>query len=168
MIATKVSIRHEVERVTVTPRPGGDEVEDELGLLLQRQPLDGEQGVGLGVADNNPPTFFTFGWEKWCNDGSRHFIFAFQFDLDIDWIAALQVVLVENAVLQFDVRVPVNKTMKLYYRVCHGFRLTNIIFESILTTFKSSNILLLNRASFLETTGAVGTVNWLEPKIEQP
>ena len=34
---------------------GGHEVQLELGLLLQGEPLDGEQRVGLGLADDDPP-----------------------------------------------------------------------------------------------------------------
>lgn len=31
-----------------------------LGFLLQGQPLDGDEAVGLGVSNHNPPALFTF------------------------------------------------------------------------------------------------------------
>ena len=31
-----------------------------LGLLLQGQPLDGDEAIGLGIADHHPPALFTF------------------------------------------------------------------------------------------------------------
>lgn len=42
--------------VPAAPLPGPAH----LGFLLQRQPLDGDEAVGFGVADHHPPTFLTF------------------------------------------------------------------------------------------------------------
>ena len=63
LVAAEVRVRHEVERVGVAARLGRHEVQLELGLLLQGEPLDGEQRVGLGLADDDPPALLALGGE---------------------------------------------------------------------------------------------------------
>ncbi len=107
LVATKVSVGHEVQGVTVSAGPWSDEVQNELGLLLQGQTLNGEKGVGLRITDHDPPAFFAFRGEERGDDGSGDLVFSLQFDFDVDGRAALQVVLVNDRVLQLDVRVTV-------------------------------------------------------------
>ena len=60
LVAAHVGVAHEVHRVAVPTHRGRQEVQLDLGLLLQGQALDGQQGVVLGVADHHPPALFTF------------------------------------------------------------------------------------------------------------
>ena len=103
----QICVGHEIKSVAVSSRSRGNKIKFEFGLLLQGQPLDGQQGVGLGVPDYNPPAFFAFGGEEGCYDGTRDFILSLEVDLDEDGLAALQVVLVHHGVLQLNVWVPV-------------------------------------------------------------
>ena len=64
LVAAEVRVGHEVERVGVAAGLGRDKVQLELGLLLQREPLDGEQRVGLGLADDDPPPLLALCAEK--------------------------------------------------------------------------------------------------------
>lgn len=60
LIATQVRIAHEVQRVVVVARTGRHKVQLELGLLLQGEPLDRQERVGLRVTDHDPPAFLAF------------------------------------------------------------------------------------------------------------
>ena len=129
LIAAQIRVRHEKQGVGVTARPRGHEVQHELGLLLQGQPLDGQQLVGLGVADNDPPAFFALGGEEGRDDGSGDFVFPLQLDLDVDRRAGGQAVLVADAVLELDVGVAVTEARHVGHLVvvefgaaCRGLR----------------------------------------------
>ena len=49
LVATQVRVGHEEQGVVVLARTGRHKVQHELGFLLQRQPLDRQQLVRLGV-----------------------------------------------------------------------------------------------------------------------
>ena len=49
---------------------GSNKVELELCLLLQSEPLDGEERVGLGLADDDPPALFSLRGEVGGDDGA--------------------------------------------------------------------------------------------------
>ena len=62
LVASHVGVAHVEDEVVVLARRRGHKVQLDLGLLLQGQALDGQQRVGLGVADHHPPALFAFLW----------------------------------------------------------------------------------------------------------
>ena len=60
LVAAHVRVAHEEQRVAVFAGRRRDELEPHLGLLLQRQPLDGHKVVHFHVADHDPPTLLAF------------------------------------------------------------------------------------------------------------
>ena len=70
LVAAEVRVRHEVERVGVAAGLGGHKVQLELSLLLEGEPLDGEERVGLGLAYDDPPTLLALRGEIGGDDGA--------------------------------------------------------------------------------------------------
>ena len=70
LVAAEVRVGHEVEGVGVGAGLGRHKVQLELGLLLQGEALDGEQRVGLGLADDDPPALLALRGEVRRDDGT--------------------------------------------------------------------------------------------------
>ena len=54
-----VGVAHEEQCIVVLARGGRHIVQLHLGLLLQRESLDGQQRVVLGVANHHPPALLS-------------------------------------------------------------------------------------------------------------
>ena len=60
LVAAQVGVAHVEEGVGMHASRGNDKFQLDLGLLLQGQTLDGQQRVGVVVADYDPPTLLAF------------------------------------------------------------------------------------------------------------
>ena len=60
LIATHVSITHIVQDIVMVTNTRSYKIQFHFGFLLQSQTLDRKQRICLGIANYNPPTFFTF------------------------------------------------------------------------------------------------------------
>ena len=75
LVTAGIGVGHQVKDVRVAVDGGGRcEVEFNLGLLVEGEPLDAEKRVGFGVANHAPPVLLPLLREQGRNDRARHFI----------------------------------------------------------------------------------------------
>ena len=96
LIAARVRVAHEVNRVRVETGCWSDELQLDFGFLLQRNSFDGDERVVVRIADNHPPALLAFLREEGRNDGTSHVVLALQIDVDADCLAGDDLFFVED------------------------------------------------------------------------